>query len=162
MHDMDLETGSQPVERLVQTLGTTSVSVPALLKPADAVAAPIAATPAGQSMAETPVQIAAPTPQPETVVIEPVDRPVVASVPPTAAAPVQDTPARTHHLDAIAGLCTALARVVDRTEIQQLLQEAARELGAIGIIIWTWDTIAEELRPARARASSGSSPSCRR
>jgi transcriptional regulator with XRE-family HTH domain len=149
MHDMDLETGSQPVERLVQTLGTTSVSVPALLKPADAVAAPIAATaPAEQPMAEMAVRIAAPTPQPETVVIESVDRPVVGSAPPTAAAPVQDTPARTHDLDAIAGLCTALARVVDRTEIQQLLKEAALELGAIGIIIWTWDTIAEELRPA--------------
>jgi transcriptional regulator with XRE-family HTH domain len=148
MDDMDRETDSQPVERLVQTLGRTSVSVPALLKP-DAVAAPIAASaPAEQPMAETPVQSAAPTPQPDTVVIEPVDRPVVPSVPPPAALPVQDTPARTHDLDAVAGLCTALARVVDRTGIQQLLQEAARELNAIGIIIWTWDTIAEELRPA--------------
>jgi hypothetical protein len=65
-----------------------------------------------------------------------------------APAPVQDPPAPNRDLDAIAGLCTALARVIDRNEIQQLLQEAAHELNAIGIIIWTWDTIADELRPA--------------
>ena len=147
--DMRPDTDSQPVERLVQTLGTTQVSVPALLKPADAGAEPISAiAPDEPPIAETPVQIAVPIPQPETVVIEPVDRPVVAPVPPPAAAPVQDTPARNRDLDAVAGLCTALARVVDRNEVQQLLEEAARELNAIGIIIWTWDPIAEELRPA--------------
>lgn len=147
--DMHPDTDSQPVERLVQALGTTQVSVPALLKPADAGAAPISAiAPEEPPIAETPVQIAVPIPQPETVVIEPVDRPVVAPIPPPAAAPVQDTPARNRDLDAVAGLCTALARVADRNEVQQLLEEAAGELNAIGMIIWTWDPIAEELRPA--------------
>jgi transcriptional regulator with XRE-family HTH domain len=147
--DMGLGSDCLSAERLVHALGTTQVSVPALLKPADAVAAPIAVTPpAAQPIAETPVQIAVPTPQPETVVTEPVDRPVVGSVPPAAAAPAQEAAARTDDLDAVAGLCTALARVVDRNEIQQLLQEAAHELKATGIIVWTWDPIAEELRPA--------------
>ena len=146
--NMSLETDSQPVERLVQALGTTQVSVPALLKPADAAATPIAApAPADQPIIATPVQIASPTPQPETVVIEPGDRSEVASVP-APAAPVQEPPAPSHDLDAVAGLCTALARVVEGAQIQQLLQEAARELNALGMIIWTWDTIAEELRPA--------------
>lgn len=147
--DIGPETDRQPFERLVQAMGTTQVSVPALLKPADAGAAPIAVTPpAKQPMAETPVQIAVPPPQSGTIVIEPVDPSVVVSVPAAAAAPAQETAARTHDLDAVAGLCTALARVVDRNEIEQLLKEAAHELNATGIIVWTWDTIAEELRPA--------------
>src|SRR4029453_8141941 len=75
-------------------------------------------------------------------------QPVVAAVEPPAPPAVQDPPAPKHDLDALAGLCSALARVQDRTEVQQLLEEAARELNALGIIIWTWDTIAEELRPA--------------
>ena len=82
------------------------------------------------------------------VAIDAGDPPVAAPAPATALAPVQEAPAFTRDLDAIAGLCTALARVVDRNEIQELLQEAAQELNAIGIIIWTWDTIADELRPA--------------
>jgi cytoskeletal protein RodZ len=148
--DVDPGTESPRVERLVQAMGTTQVSVPALLKPADAVAAPIGVTtPAEQPAAGTAVQIAVPTRQPETVVIAPVDPPVVEPVVPPPAARVPD-PALppTHDLDALAGLCSALARVVDRNRVQQLLQEAARELSAIGIIIWTWDGIAEELRPA--------------
>ena len=147
--DVDPGTESPRVERLVQAMGTTQVSVPALLKPADAVAAPIALTArAEQPAAETAVQIAIPTPQPETVVIAPADPPLVEPVLPPPAARVPDPPAPTHDLDAMAGLCSALARVVDRNRVQQLLQEAARELSAIGIIIWTWDGIAEELRPA--------------
>jgi transcriptional regulator with XRE-family HTH domain len=148
--DVDPATELPRVERLVQAMGTTQVSVPALLKPADAVAAPIGVTtPAEQPAAGPAVQIAVPTRQPETVVIAPVDPPVAEPVVPPPAARVPDPPPlQTHDLDAMAGLCSALARVVDRNRVQQLLQEAARELSAIGIIIWTWDGIAEELRPA--------------
>jgi cytoskeleton protein RodZ len=155
LDDVGLEPAPQPVERLVQSFGAAAVSVPALLKPADAVPEPIAAASPGEESSTgtpvgTPVQVARPAPQPETVVIQPADWPVIASAPPPAPAPAQDAPAPppAHDLDAVAGLCSALARVVDRNEIQQLLQEAARELKATGIIIWTWDTIAEELRPA--------------
>ena len=71
----------------------------------------------------------------------------IAAAPPPAAKP--QTPPE-YDLEAVAGLCTAFARVraVDRNEIQQLLQEAARELNALGLIVWLWDTIAEELAPA--------------
>jgi hypothetical protein len=147
--EVDPGTESPRVERLVQAMGTTPVSVPALLKPADGVAPLIAvAAPAEQPAAEAAVQIAIPVPQPETVVIGPVDPPAIEPLVPPPAARMPDPPAPTHDLDAMAGLCSALARVVDRDRVQQLLQEAARELSAIGIIIWTWDGIAEELRPA--------------
>ena len=51
-------------------------------------------------------------------------------------------------LEAVAGLCTAFARVVERHEIQLLLQETARLLDATGLIVWIWDGPAEALRPA--------------
>jgi cytoskeleton protein RodZ len=133
-----------PITQPIQAVATVPVSVPALLKPADlGETAPVGARPE-QLAFNPPLRVSAPMPQAETVVIDAVDPPVVAPAP----APVQDPPAPNRDLDAIAGLCTALARVVDRNEIQQLLQEAAHELNAIGIIVWTWDTIADELRPA--------------
>jgi transcriptional regulator with XRE-family HTH domain len=134
-----------PITRPIQAVATVAVSVPALLKPADLgeTTAAVGAQPE-QLAFNPPLRVSAPMPLAETVVIDAVDPPVVAPAP----APVQDPPAPNRDLDAIAGLCTALARVVDRNEIQQLLQEAAHELNAIGIIIWTWDTIADELRPA--------------
>jgi transcriptional regulator with XRE-family HTH domain len=146
----------EQVDQPVLAVATTSISmpaisVPALLKPVSADAAP-AAAPTEHLAFNPPVRVSSPAPLPETVVVEPVEQmvapPVVAAVAPPAA-PVEDAPpAPSHDLDAIAGLCTALARVMDRNEIQQLLQEAARELKALGIIIWTWDAIAEELQPA--------------
>jgi hypothetical protein len=51
-------------------------------------------------------------------------------------------------LEAVAGLCTAFARVVDRSEVQRLLQESARILDATGLIVWAWDGAAEALTPA--------------
>ncbi len=51
-------------------------------------------------------------------------------------------------LEAVAGLCTAFARVNDRNQVQLLLQEAARILDAIGLIVWVWDAAGEALRPA--------------
>jgi hypothetical protein len=51
-------------------------------------------------------------------------------------------------LEAVAGLCTAFARVNDRNQVQLLLQEAARILDAIGLIVWVWDSVGEALRPA--------------
>jgi cytoskeleton protein RodZ len=52
------------------------------------------------------------------------------------------------YLEAVAALCTALGRVSSRNEVQRLLGEAARILGASGLIVWLWDEIPEELRPA--------------
>lgn len=49
---------------------------------------------------------------------------------------------------AAAELCTALGRVESANQMPPLLREAARILDARGLIVWVWDTIAEELQPA--------------
>lgn len=64
-----------------------------------------------------------------------------APVPPPRPAPAVD-------LLAAADLCTALGRVENANQMPPLLREAARILGARGLIVWVWDSIAEELQPA--------------
>ncbi len=49
---------------------------------------------------------------------------------------------------AAAHLCTELGRVENSREVKPLLQEAARILDAIGLIVWVWDPQVEELMPA--------------
>lgn len=49
---------------------------------------------------------------------------------------------------AVAHLCTEFGRVRNANELKPLLQEAARILDAIGLIVWLWDATAEALRPA--------------
>ena len=49
---------------------------------------------------------------------------------------------------AVAHLCTDLGRVAASAELPPLLEEAARIIGATGIIVWIWDPMAEELAPA--------------
>jgi transcriptional regulator with XRE-family HTH domain len=51
---------------------------------------------------------------------------------------------------AVAHLCTEFGRVENTREVQPLLQEAARILDAIGLIVWVWDPQVEELLPALA------------
>ena len=51
---------------------------------------------------------------------------------------------------AVAHLCTEFGRVENTREVQPLLQEAARILDAIGLIVWVWDPQVEELMPALA------------
>jgi transcriptional regulator with XRE-family HTH domain len=63
-------------------------------------------------------------------------------------APPSSSPATGSDLEAVAGLCTAFARVIDRNEVQRLLHEVARILDAIGLIVWVWDAAAEVLTPA--------------
>ena len=53
-------------------------------------------------------------------------------------------------LMAVAHLCTELGRVDSTTDIAPILREAARLLDAVGLIIWIWDPLAVELRPALA------------
>ena len=81
-----------------------------------------------------------------TGIESPVQEPVAAvSTPP---APHPAAPPADADLEAVAGLCTAFARVVERHEIQLLLQETARLLDATGLIVWIWDGPADALRPA--------------
>ena len=51
-------------------------------------------------------------------------------------------------LEAIAHLCTEFGRAVDRSDIQQLVQEAAAALNATGLVVWHWDEVAGALKPA--------------
>ena len=67
-----------------------------------------------------------------------------------AAAPAASEP----DVLAAAHLCTELGRVENPNEVQPLLQEAARILDAVGLIVWVWDALAEELRPALAHGYS--------
>ena len=45
-------------------------------------------------------------------------------------------------------LCTELGRVDDGGQLEALLPDAARIVDAVGLIVWVWDSIAAELRPA--------------
>jgi transcriptional regulator with XRE-family HTH domain len=55
---------------------------------------------------------------------------------------------------AAAHLCTELGRVDETREAAPLLQEAARILDAVGLIVWVWHPQATELRPALAHGYS--------
>lgn len=51
---------------------------------------------------------------------------------------------------AIAELCTHFARVEQASDVRPLLHEVALIVNAVGIVVWVWDSLAEELRPAMA------------
>jgi Helix-turn-helix domain/GAF domain len=69
---------------------------------------------------------------------------------PEVTAPVSSEP----DLLAAAHLCTALGRVDETREAAPLLQEAARLLDAVGVIVWVWDPQGMELTPALAHGYS--------
>jgi transcriptional regulator with XRE-family HTH domain len=68
--------------------------------------------------------------------------------------PVKTLAAPEPDLLAAAHLCTELGRVDQPREVAPLLQEAARILDAVGLIVWAWDPHATELRPALAHGYS--------
>ena len=51
-------------------------------------------------------------------------------------------------LMAVAHLCTELGRIQTTTDVPPLLHEMTRILDGVGVILWMWDPIANELRPA--------------
>jgi transcriptional regulator with XRE-family HTH domain len=69
---------------------------------------------------------------------------------PEMTAPVSSEP----DLLAAAHLCTELGRVEGTREAAPLLQEAARLLDAVGLIVWVWDPHGMELTPALAHGYS--------
>jgi transcriptional regulator with XRE-family HTH domain len=73
---------------------------------------------------------------------------------PAARYPPVAPPASDPDLLAAAQLCTELGRVDDAGEVAPLLQEAARILDAVGLIVWVWDLPTAELRPALAHGYS--------
>ena len=57
-------------------------------------------------------------------------------------------------LQAAAHLCTELGRLAETGSAAPLLEEAARILDAVGLIVWVWHQQASELRPALAQGYS--------
>jgi hypothetical protein len=55
---------------------------------------------------------------------------------------------------AAAELCTELGCVADTRQVAPLLESTARILGAVGAIIWLWDSQTAELRPQVAHGYS--------
>jgi transcriptional regulator with XRE-family HTH domain len=75
-----------------------------------------------------------------------------AVVPPIPAAPPSEPEAvpTTRDLDLLAAahICTELGRVENSGQVQALLRDAANILDAQGLIVWVWDALAAELKPA--------------
>jgi GAF domain-containing protein len=81
------------------------------------------------------------------------DSPAAARIAPRAVPSVNASPSKPlvpsdPDLLATAQLCTALGRAERSTDMQPLLQEAARIVDALGLIVWVWDREAEGLRAA--------------
>jgi transcriptional regulator with XRE-family HTH domain len=51
-------------------------------------------------------------------------------------------------LVALAELCSEFARVEDPNDVRPLLRHAGTIVNAIGVVVWVWDPVMEELRPA--------------
>jgi transcriptional regulator with XRE-family HTH domain len=115
----------------------------------------IPALPVVEPVAVAPVPIERSTP-PIAHVPE-IEAPEVAVPSPSLAAAVEPPPVeeRTEpDLFLVAELCTELGRAETAEDVQPLLQETARVLDAVGLIVWVWDPIANELRPALAHGYS--------
>jgi len=57
-------------------------------------------------------------------------------------------------LSAAAHLCTNLGRVLDARDVAPLLEDAAKILDAVGLIVWSWEPRARALEPAVAHGYS--------
>jgi transcriptional regulator with XRE-family HTH domain len=140
-----LRRGPQPDDRM-QPQGTAGnsaalgISRAAPTLPGIDTASPLPAEPEGEAEPEeaAPAMVNEPSVQPDVDAAEP-------EVP--MAAPVA-APTPTVDLLAAAELCTELGRVDNAAQMPPLLRDAARILGARGLIVWVWDSIAEELQPA--------------
>ena len=54
----------------------------------------------------------------------------------------------------VAHVCTELARVQTTADVPPVLRHMAMALDAIGLVLWMWDPIANELRPTLAHGYS--------
>jgi len=70
------------------------------------------------------------------------------AAPPSAARAGSPTDARASDLLAAAKICTELGRVEEIGQVLPLLRDAAKILKAHGLIVWVWDAVGEQLRPA--------------
>jgi hypothetical protein len=82
--------------------------------------------------------------------------PVVASLTvPDRNSLVEDKPVGPDpELSAAAHLCTSLGRALDARDIASLLEDAARILDAVGLVVWSWEPRARALEPSVAHGYS--------
>ena len=74
---------------------------------------------------------------------------------PGVSASVEPEPVRPDtDLSAAAHLCTNLGRVLDARDVAPLLEDAAKILDAVGLIVWSWEPRARALEPAVAHGYS--------
>jgi transcriptional regulator with XRE-family HTH domain len=52
------------------------------------------------------------------------------------------------NLSAVARLCTALGRVLSMRDAVPLLADASRTIGAVGVLVWRWESRSAVLRPS--------------
>ena len=102
--------------------------------------------------APRPVLSPPPVPSPPPVSSSPPvsSPPPVASPPPTLPPPVPTAPKPEADLVTVADLCARFNRVETVSGVRDLLKDAAAILHATGVIVWVWDTVALELKPALA------------
>jgi hypothetical protein len=72
-----------------------------------------------------------------------------AALEPEAVSPDADT-----DLAAAAHLCTSLGRVLDARDVAPLLEDAARILDAVGLVVWSWEPRVRALEPSVAHGYS--------
>ena len=118
------------------------IEMPPAADPSPIMAAPPMPAPPVPAPPPEPVREAVARRSPEPAPVESREAAVVDCVAP------KQPPVSELDLSAVAQLCTRFGRVATATEIQPLLQDAARILDAVGLIVWVWDPLAEELRPA--------------
>jgi transcriptional regulator with XRE-family HTH domain len=99
--------------------------------------------PAGSVAVDQPEMLALPETR-ETLGTSPMAADATLSAEPAAAPSARFEP----DLSAAAQLCTQLSRVDDACDVAPLLQELARVIDAVGLIVWVWDPQAAELTPA--------------
>jgi transcriptional regulator with XRE-family HTH domain len=145
--------GGGPPTRLRNLVGSAIGSLSRLRRsPAVAVEDLVVAGSASvNALASEPHLPAAAHPSPEPGRVDPPTNEVAADATPVNA-PASSEP----DFLAAAHLCTELGRVENASEVQPLLQEAARILDAKGVIVWVWDPQPAELRPALAYGYSDS------
>ena len=168
----DAARGGGPPTRLGQFVGSAIGSL-SRLRRAPAVEDTVAVPHVAVSVPVTaPAPSAPPEPEPPALASSP-SEPIqsIQPMPPTQSVQMDDTNDDTTKvaaaripanepappdpdLLAIAQLCTEFGRVENTDQVQPLLQEAARILDAIGLIVWVWDPQGEELRAALAHGYS--------
>jgi transcriptional regulator with XRE-family HTH domain len=137
--------GAGPPTRLRNLVGSAIGSLSRLRRSPAVEDLVVAASAPVNALASEPELRAAAHPFPEPGRVDPPANDVAAEALPVnpEASPEPDFLAAAH-------LCTELGRVESASEVQPLLQEAARILDAKGLIVWVWDPQPAELRPALA------------